>query len=481
MSWQIFALVAGLLDATRLLFDLQRATEIVQSFAGCLEPEQIARCITDGLVNKFEIAFARIWLLESDQVNLRLVASSGIYTHTNGSFARVPMGAYKVGKIAQNRVSFLSNHLADESWVKDREWAIAQNIRGFAGYPLLIGDRVIGVLATFSHRAMAPEFLEILQTICATGAVVLDTALQYQTQQQNWQANTQRLAFSHLALSDQLAAMLSTARLTLIGTEQPLSLSVTYLFLRSAEVLNQLGCRYCRLIYQAEAVGLVAIVPLAKPLSDQATDGSQEILGDLVLAATHLGGQLHLQTDTDSQSMQFSLTIPYPSCTLAGRVYLACRQPVLQLAFTHLAQVAGFSICAMPEPHTPCLTDDVAHLTTNQPVVWIQTGTAPVPKGAAAVVDLQIRPTELRDAIVQVSQGKTWGIPVSQAAPALLSERELEVMTLLSQGLRDRDVANHLIISESTVKFHINNVLAKLKARTRYQALHQVVINGWIQ
>nr|WP_250125910.1 hypothetical protein [Chroococcidiopsis sp. CCMEE 29] len=43
-----------------------------------------------------------------------------MYTHINGSFARVPMGAYKVGKIAQNRVSFLSNNLADEAWVKDR-------------------------------------------------------------------------------------------------------------------------------------------------------------------------------------------------------------------------------------------------------------------------------------------------------------------------------------------------------------------------
>jgi DNA-binding NarL/FixJ family response regulator len=40
-----------------------------------------------------------------------------------------------------------------------------------------------------------------------------------------------------------------------------------------------------------------------------------------------------------------------------------------------------------------------------------------------------------------------------------------------AQGHRDRDIAHHLIISESTVKFHINNILKKLKAQTRYQAL----------
>ncbi|MBV8887595.1 MAG: response regulator transcription factor [Chroococcidiopsidaceae cyanobacterium CP_BM_RX_35] len=53
-------------------------------------------------------------------------------------------------------------------------------------------------------------------------------------------------------------------------------------------------------------------------------------------------------------------------------------------------------------------------------------------------------------------------------------------MTLLAQGLHDRDIASSLKSSESTVKFHINNVLTKLKAQTRYQALYQVIVNGWI-
>ncbi|MBD1907627.1 response regulator transcription factor [Trichocoleus sp. FACHB-6] len=33
---------------------------------------------------------------------------------------------------------------------------------------------------------------------------------------------------------------------------------------------------------------------------------------------------------------------------------------------------------------------------------------------------------------------------------------------------RDRDITNRLMISESTVKFHINNILKKLKTQTRY-------------
>jgi DNA-binding CsgD family transcriptional regulator len=76
--------------------------------------------------------------------------------------------------------------------------------------------------------------------------------------------------------------------------------------------------------------------------------------------------------------------------------------------------------------------------------------------------------------------GKVWGIePDTQVQ--MLSERELEILALLAQGLRDRDIADRLIISESTVKFHMNNVLKKLKAQTRYQALHQAIVNGSIQ
>ena len=48
-------------------------------------------------------------------------------------------------------------------------------------------------------------------------------------------------------------------------------------------------------------------------------------------------------------------------------------------------------------------------------------------------------------------------------------------------ALRYRDIADRLIISESTVKFHMNNVLKNLKAQTRYQALHHASLNGWIE
>jgi DNA-binding CsgD family transcriptional regulator len=467
-----------LLDPTKILFELQQGNEIAQGFSGCLEPEEIARHVTDGLVKKFDCTFARIWLLEPQQTELKLVASSGMYTHTNGSFARVPMGAYKVGKIAQNRVSFLSNNLSQEAWVGNREWAITNNIRGFAGYPLVIKDRVIGVLATFSHSALEPEFLEVLQTLCTIVTIALDTALQYQQEKQTWQSSTHNPIFSNLSLSDQLVTILNSTRLTLVGTEQSLTLPLAYVFLQTATILNKLGCSYCRLIYTELSVVLEAIIPARSSTRHDPQKWVQSNLEELFFTVSCLGGVLQTKTGINQRAIQVVLEIPYSENKSSKTIRIKCRLPLLQMAFTHLAFSAGL-IVSQDNEDIPLLTDDAAQIQSVKRVIWIQQETKMPPKGIKAKVDLSVSPDDLRQALEAVICGKVWGIdPDTQAQ--MLSERELEILTLLAQGLRDRDIANRLIISESTVKFHMNNVLAKLKARTRYQALHKAILNGWI-
>jgi two-component system nitrate/nitrite response regulator NarL len=53
----------------------------------------------------------------------------------------------------------------------------------------------------------------------------------------------------------------------------------------------------------------------------------------------------------------------------------------------------------------------------------------------------------------------------------LLSPREQEVLSLLSEGLSNRDVATRLGISRHTAKFHVNAILDKLGATTRTEAV----------
>ena len=61
-----------------------------------------------------------------------------------------------------------------------------------------------------------------------------------------------------------------------------------------------------------------------------------------------------------------------------------------------------------------------------------------------------------------------------------LSTRELEVLELVAQGHRDRDVAFVLAIEECTVRFHIKNILGKLDVKNRAAAVYQAFKKGWI-
>ena len=52
-----------------------------------------------------------------------------------------------------------------------------------------------------------------------------------------------------------------------------------------------------------------------------------------------------------------------------------------------------------------------------------------------------------------------------------LTEREMEVLTLVAQGLNNRDIARELYISENTVKNHVRNILEKLHLHSRMEAV----------
>jgi ATP/maltotriose-dependent transcriptional regulator MalT len=61
--------------------------------------------------------------------------------------------------------------------------------------------------------------------------------------------------------------------------------------------------------------------------------------------------------------------------------------------------------------------------------------------------------------------------PATRENPAQLTARELEVLTLIAGGLRNRDIAERLFVTPKTVSHHVSAILAKLGARTRGEAV----------
>jgi DNA-binding NarL/FixJ family response regulator len=70
--------------------------------------------------------------------------------------------------------------------------------------------------------------------------------------------------------------------------------------------------------------------------------------------------------------------------------------------------------------------------------------------------------------------------PPPPPPPELLSGREREVLELLARGCTNREIAEQLVITASTVKVHVEHILAKLGVSDRTQAAVQAIELGYV-
>jgi two-component system, NtrC family, sensor kinase len=117
---------------------------------------------SEAIVQHLGAAFARIWTLNSQEQLLELQSSAGLYTHINGPHARVPVGQFKIGLIAAEREPYLTNSVLTDPLLGNPEWARQEGIVAFAGYPLMVDDQLLGVIALFARHALNEPTLEAL-------------------------------------------------------------------------------------------------------------------------------------------------------------------------------------------------------------------------------------------------------------------------------------------------------------------------------
>ncbi|MCU0521855.1 MAG: response regulator transcription factor, partial [Anaerolineae bacterium] len=104
--------------------------------------------------------------------------------------------------------------------------------------------------------------------------------------------------------------------------------------------------------------------------------------------------------------------------------------------------------------------------------------------GATSFLLKDVSPTDLIDAIRAAHRGEARlnpnvarrlmdqvVRPPTPAKPALpeITERELEVLQLVAEGMSNREIASALVVSEKTVKTHVSSLLSKLSLNDRTQ------------
>ena len=129
---------------------------------------------TEALVKHLDGGLARIWTLNDAERMLELQASAGTHTQLDGPQAQVPVGVLSVGMIALERTPQLSPAEQIDPHLDDALWARREGMVAFAGYPLLVDSKLVGVMAIFSRREFSSSVQDTMAAVADGVAVGIE-------------------------------------------------------------------------------------------------------------------------------------------------------------------------------------------------------------------------------------------------------------------------------------------------------------------
>jgi PAS domain S-box-containing protein len=152
-----------------LMADIGVALNRRASIGGCL------RSCAESLAAYLEADFVAIWTIDRPAATLVRRAVAGRHVAADSVPSRVAMGSPGVGRIAQDRRPHFTNDLAEDG--DDQTWAARHGFVAFAGYPLTIRDRVVGVLEVLAHHKLSDAVMTALGAVADIVALGIERHL----------------------------------------------------------------------------------------------------------------------------------------------------------------------------------------------------------------------------------------------------------------------------------------------------------------
>jgi signal transduction histidine kinase len=139
--------------------------------------ELLEHCTWAMVESLEEIALVRIWTLDTENHWLELQAIAGSVNHTQDFPARIPLGISLIGLLAQNQQTYLSNDALHDICLGATTWLQQEQLVAFAGYPLVVEARTVGVMALFSRQPISDLTYHMLQWVAKSIAIAIDRTL----------------------------------------------------------------------------------------------------------------------------------------------------------------------------------------------------------------------------------------------------------------------------------------------------------------
>jgi PAS domain S-box-containing protein len=122
--------------------------------------QEVLRRIASAVDAHLNMAATRIWILNASESTLDLLASAGLPADPADACNGVQIGGGRIGRIASERRVHITNSPLDDPQLENRDWLEREAVAAFAGFPLVVDDRIVGVLGMFSCGPIEPRMLD---------------------------------------------------------------------------------------------------------------------------------------------------------------------------------------------------------------------------------------------------------------------------------------------------------------------------------
>ncbi|WP_320045300.1 EAL domain-containing protein [uncultured Desulfobacter sp.] len=135
---------------------------------------EMAEECCDAIVHYLDTAFARIWILNEENNQLEVIARDGMFTRLDGECCIICPGHLIAEKIVKEKSAVLSNSIIEDPDIDNPTWLKKEKITAFAGHPLIVGNRTVGVVTMFARRRLETAELDAIASIADKIALGLD-------------------------------------------------------------------------------------------------------------------------------------------------------------------------------------------------------------------------------------------------------------------------------------------------------------------